>query len=99
MATLHRRRVVLAIRLAVAAIIVYAFAVGPVGSIRLVNLSREKNHLDTENHRLTAELVQLDNIRRRLETDTTYIEKIAREEYGLSRPGEVIYLEPEITDR
>jgi cell division protein FtsB len=87
------RSVIPWVRLGFLAAIVYGFAAGPVGFVRLINLYREEKQLKAEERRITAEVVQLENIRRYLESDTTYIEQIAREDYGLSRPGEVIYLD------
>ena len=94
----NRRRVIKGIKLALIALVIYAFASGPTGSLRLVNLYREGQELRAEDRRLTVEIMQLDNIRRYLEVDTTYIEKIAREDYGYSRPEEIIYLESEIDE-
>ena len=91
----QRRRLIIALRLAVLVVIVYAFAAGSGGFLRLRNLYAERAGLQEEDLRLSAEVVHLDNIRRGLETDTTYIEKVAREDYGYSRPGEIIYYEPE----
>jgi cell division protein FtsB len=93
----NRRRVIKGIKLVLIALVVYAFASGPTGSVRLVKLYLERQELRAEDRRLTVEIMQLDNIRRYLETDTTYLEKVAREDYGFSHPEEIIYLEPEIT--
>lgn len=89
----NRRRLIGGIKLALAALVVYAFAVGPTGFMRLIGLYREQRDLRAEDQQLNAEIVRLENIRRGLEIDTCYIEKIAREDYGLSRPDEIIYLE------
>ncbi len=91
----HRRRVIVGIKIALAALVIYAFATGPAGFLRLFGLYREGQKLHAEDRRLTAEIVQLQNIRRYLELDTTYIEKVAREDYGFSRPDEIIYREPQ----
>jgi cell division protein FtsB len=91
----QRRLLVNGIKLAVLAVVVYAFAAGPGGFMRLRDLYAEQNALQAEDCRLSVEIVQLDNIRQSLETDTSYIEKIAREDYGYSRPDEIIYFEPE----
>jgi len=94
----NRHRVIKGVKLASIALVIYAFASGPTGFLRLANLFREGQELRAEDRRLTVEIMQLDNIRRYLEIDTTYIEKIAREDYGYSRPEEIIYLESEIDE-
>lgn len=92
----NRRRAIKMVKLVLIALVIYAFASGPTGSVRLVNLYREGQKLRAEDRQLTVEIMQLDNIRRYLEVDTTYLEKVAREDYGFSRPEEIIYLDPEI---
>ena len=88
-----RRRAAATIKIGVLALVVYGFATGQEGTVRLVKLYRERQQLQDEERRITAEIVQLDNVCRYLETDTAYIEQIAREDYGLSRPNEIIYLD------
>ena len=94
----NRRRMIVFVKLALAALLVYAFAAGPTGFMRLVGLYQEQNELRAEDRQLNAEIVRLENTRRGLESDTSYIEKIAREDYGLSRPDEIIYLESSPAD-
>jgi cell division protein FtsB len=89
----RKRRLVVAVKLAFAGLLVYAFAAGPTGVARLVNLYTEDRQLQAVDRQLTAEIICLENTRRGLESDTSYIEKIAREDYGLSRPNEIIYLD------
>jgi len=89
----NKRRLIIGIKLALAGLLVYAFAAGPTGFVRLVGLGQEDPELRAEDKQLSVDIINLDNIRRGLECDTTYIEKIARENYGLSRPDEIIYLD------
>jgi len=92
----RRRRLLFnGIKLAVLALVVYAFAADPGGFLRLRELYAEHEALQTEDQQLGVKIVEMDNVRRSLEVDTSYIEKIAREDYGYSRPDEIIYLEPE----
>jgi len=92
-ATSVRRRVISIIKFGVLVLVIYGFAAGPAGSVRLIKLYRDRQKLQAETRRITAEVVQLENIRRYLETDMSYIEQVAREDYGLSRPNETIYLD------
>jgi len=89
----YKRPLIRGIKLALAGLLIYGFAAGPTGIVRLVGLYREDRQLHAEEQQLTAEIICLENLRRGLESDTTYLEKIAREEYGLSRPDEIIYLD------
>ena len=52
---------------------------------RAAQLAQELEDLRTENLRLAGEILSL-------RTDPRAIEKIAREELGLSRPGETVFL-------
>jgi cell division protein FtsB len=52
---------------------------------RTASLKREIEELRTENQRLAAEIVGL-------KTDPRAIERLAREQLGLARPGETVFL-------
>ena len=82
--------------------IIYAFAVfiaglslvtvfGERGVIHLWRLWQEKRTLDEKNFLLQKENENLRERIYRLRHDDLYLEKIAREELGLVRPGEIIY--------
>jgi len=71
--------------------IAYSYFGGSYGLIQLWRLQQREATLNREVMRLQ---VQQDSLRREiqlLQSDTTYIEKIARERYKLGRPGEKIY--------
>jgi cell division protein FtsB len=80
------------VRLVLGAVALYLFVAGNMGTWRLVSLWRVERQLERRETRLSAEIIGLDTKRRMLESDTTYIETIARREYNLSRPDELIYL-------
>jgi cell division protein FtsB len=48
-------------------------------------LARELNHIETQNDQISKSL-------RNYKTDTFYIEKYARENYGMSKPEELIFI-------
>ncbi|MEW5701908.1 MAG: septum formation initiator family protein [Candidatus Zixiibacteriota bacterium] len=77
-------------------VLLYLFVIGDRGAWRLLSLLRLRQELAAQELSLSAELVDLDTRHRLLESDTTYIEMIARTEYRLSRPDETIY---ELTTR
>jgi cell division protein FtsB len=69
----------------------YSYLGGSYGLIQLWRLNQRRAALDREVMRLQ---VQQDSLRREiqlLQTDTTYIEKLARERYKMGKPGEKIY--------
>jgi len=71
--------------------ITYSYFGGSYGLIQLWRLQQREVAL---NHEVMRLQVQQDSLRREIEllhTDTTYIEKIARERYKLGKPGEKIY--------
>lgn len=65
--------------------------VGERGAIHLWRLQGEKAKLDEQNYRLQKANEQLREKINRLRNDNFYLEKVAREELNMVRPGEVIY--------
>ena len=66
-------------------------AVGERGVLHLWRLRGEKARLDEENYRLQKENEGLRQRISKLRNDNFYLEKMAREELNLVRPGEIIY--------
>ena len=71
--------------------LLYFFVVGEMGLTRLFALNKQKASLEKEELSLMAQLIDLDTRNRLLKTDTLFIEGLARSEFHLSRPGEVVY--------
>jgi len=67
---------------------------GEWGVIHLWRLRGEKTKLDEQNYRLQKENDALRQRVFRLRNDNSYLEKLAREELNMVRPGEVIYRFP-----
>ena len=76
-------------------VIAYLFVAGPRGAYNLLSLWRTENALQHRELELSAEIVELQTRRDRLESDSLYIERIARTEYRMARPDEVIYVTDE----
>jgi cell division protein FtsB len=74
----------------IALLLIYA-VVGERGAIHLWRLQGEKGKLDEQNYRLQKENEALRQKIARLRNDDFFLEKIAREELNLARPGEIIY--------
>jgi cell division protein FtsB len=85
------RQTKLILRVLAGGALLYLFVAGNMGVLKMLDLWRSERSLTRRDTRLAAQVLSLDTRRRMLESDTTYIEKIARTEYHLSRPGEVIY--------
>jgi cell division protein FtsB len=68
--------------------------VGERGVFHLWRLKGEKQRLDEQNYRLQKENEALRQRISRLRHDDFYLEKFAREELNLVRPGEIIYRFP-----
>lgn len=68
---------------------------GPNGYMALRAREQEKRALEEEIRKLTVENLRLVRQVRELRTDPQAVERIAREEMKLARPGEVIYVLPE----
>jgi cell division protein FtsB len=69
-------------------------AVGERGAIHLWRLRGEKNRIDEQNYRLQKENEALRQRVSRIRNDNHYLEKLAREELNMVRPGEIIYRFP-----
>ncbi|HEX5605194.1 MAG TPA: septum formation initiator family protein [Candidatus Binatia bacterium] len=65
--------------------------VGERGVLHLWRLRGEKNRLDEQNFRLQKENEALRQRISRIRNDNAYLEKLAREELNLVRPGEIVY--------
>ena len=67
------------------------FLGGDFGFVRIYRLHQKKETLQIRYKQLQAEVLQLKQETNLLQNDPFYIEKIAREKYGLSRPDEKVY--------
>ena len=65
--------------------------VGERGALHLWRLRGEKNRLDEQNFRMQKENAALRERLSRLRNDDAFLEKLAREELNLVKPGEVVY--------
>jgi cell division protein FtsL len=77
--------------LLLAVFVVYSFFSGPYGSLRLVSLFKEKQEVKLEIKELEAEIMNMEQRKEKLENDSFYLEKEAREKLGMARKGEKIY--------
>ena len=68
--------------------------VGERGALHLWRLRSEKTQLDEQNYRLQKTNEELRQRIARIRNDNRYLEKLAREELNLVRPGEVVYRFP-----
>ena len=69
---------------------IYTIA-GQRGAIHLWRLRAEQARLDEQNYSMHKENERLRERILRLRTDNSYLEKVAREELNLVRPGEIVY--------
>jgi cell division protein FtsB len=68
---------------------------GPYGYLSMRRSQREIEQLRQEIERLDRENTELSGEIRALQTDPSAIEKVAREDMGLARPGEIIFRLPD----
>lgn len=81
---------ILALALLLSAVTIF----GERGLILLLSIDREISALSRKNASINAEMVELENKLYAVANDRNHLERLAREELGLSRPGEVIYTFP-----
>jgi len=65
--------------------------VGERGALHLWRLRGEKSRLDEQNYRLQKENEALRQRISRIRNNDDYLEKVAREELNLVRPGDIVY--------
>ncbi len=70
----------------------FVFFSGPKSLFKVYSLVQEKNGLVKSVQQLKQKNTDLDTEIERLKTDTTYIEKIAREKFGLKRDDEEVVI-------
>lgn len=89
----QNRKILLAAGLtALLAIIWLIFS--PWGAISYFRLERELAEARGRNLELTATNGRMEKEIARLKTDSTYLEKVARDQYGLLRKNEVVFQTP-----
>lgn len=71
--------------------IFYLYFAGDYGFFRLLSLKAEKENTILETKRLQALNMDLQIEKEKLRDDLSYIEKVARERYGMAKKDEVIY--------
>ncbi len=81
----------LGLALLVLGVILYLFVGGDEGLIEIRHQSEALALLQARVDRLEAENDSLRQVLNMLEHDKDYIEKVAREEYGMVKPGEKVY--------
>lgn len=79
---------VLAIVLTATPIMVFC----PAGLPRVRHLEAERNRIETQISTLTREIAQLRAEVKKIRSDPTAVEQVARDELGLVRPTEVVFL-------
>jgi len=72
-------------------LIIIFFVSGPRGSYQLLKFTYQKHTLEMEIEQLQRKKAELENIKKKIETDPAYIEKIAREKYKMKKKDEQVY--------
>lgn len=76
------------------AIIIFFAITGEYGYLHLKNLEKEKIALEKKNRELNSEIVKLKSEIYSLENNDYSLEKVAREELGLAKENEIVYVFP-----
>jgi cell division protein FtsB len=71
--------------------VIWLFCMGDYGLFRIYRLHKRKVALENQQRATEIRALDLHYALRRLRTDPVYVEWIARNRYGFSRPDEVIY--------
>ncbi|MFQ6617838.1 MAG: septum formation initiator family protein [Fidelibacterota bacterium] len=89
--TLLKRRLKIAFILTVIVFIITIFVRGDHGLYQLYKLEREKRAIEKRINELKTRRENYEKEIRLLESDIKYIEKLAREKYGMAKEGERVY--------
>ncbi|KPK96430.1 hypothetical protein AMJ80_00160 [bacterium SM23_31] len=90
--TRRKRSVKRLIILGILLLVICIYSFGDYGLYQYYQLNREEKRLQTELAQLELESKQLEMERQLLQKqDPDYLERIAREKFGLVKPGEKIY--------
>ena len=89
--SVHRAVGKLALLLLALALVIYAFATGDEGLYQVWKRRAELEVARARVEELEAANDSLRGVLWRLEHDLDYVEKVAREEYGMVKPGERLY--------
>ena len=87
-----RRKVVRYAFWSMGALFFYSLMVGTYSIPRIIRLEMEKSELTRSNQQLLVDLIDNDRVRKMLESDPIYLERIARSRFHMTRPNETIYL-------
>jgi cell division protein FtsB len=71
--------------------LLYQALAGPRGLLKLADLRSQKREVQAQLDSLETLKRELEAEKQRLLTDTAYLEKLARKELGMARPGERVY--------
>jgi cell division protein FtsB len=77
--------------IAIALFVLYQVLAGPRGLLKLAELRSQRSGIAQQVDSLEARKAELLREKQRLMTDTLYLEKLARKELGMARPGERVY--------
>ena len=77
--------------LAVVGLGLYHILSGPSGAINILRLHRENLRQRQELDSLQTRKQELETEKLRLQGDSAYLEKVARKELGMAKPGEKVY--------
>ncbi|MCB0323840.1 MAG: septum formation initiator family protein [Bdellovibrionales bacterium] len=80
------------------ALLAFFIVAGQSGLMRLGEMRREVQELDLKNRELESEIVRTQNKIYGLRKSDPVLEKLAREELGLSKPGEIVYIFPDASE-
>ncbi len=76
---------------ALAAFILYQILAGPGGLLKVMELRDQQRGQQRRIDSLKSRQVELETEKRRLLTDSAYLEKLARKELGMAKAGEKVY--------
>lgn len=84
----YRVKIVRFILLAILLALGYNLTVSQYGFLNMIDLKKQTDALRAEEMNYNTQLIDLEIKRDRLQNDSLYIEKVARKQFQLGKPGE-----------
>jgi cell division protein FtsB len=85
-------RLTSAIIICAALVLLFFTILGDHGVLRLLQVNAELKDLDEQNNKLESEIIEIKNKSFAIGHSDFALEQNAREQLGLSKPGEIIYI-------
>src|SRR5574340_71254 len=97
--TAGRKKLVIAVAVVAGIALLWSLIMGEMGLVKYLRMKNQANGLRAEIDHLTLDNRRLAQEVKSLKYDAAYLERMARDKIGLSRPGEIVYYYGDVRGR